>query len=454
MPRAPLTESLPNIPALETVRSSRTATQLTTLPNGLRVVTQSSNSPVASIGAFVDAGSRYETRESAGISHFLEIMALKSTSNRSDFRLVREMLKMGVSLQASASREHFLYTADALKDFVPAVVGTLGDLMQNNVFHLEELMEEKEIYEERYSEREGATEQLMMEAVHEAAYLNNTLGNPLWAPKWNLPSFTPETLKSYQSQFFTPKRMVIAGVGVEHSDFVQLVQSSFSQLPADSIDTKNRQKAEYTGGEVRVNQKGESPVAHVALAFQTASWNDADLVPMCVLQILMGGGGSFTAGGPGKGMYSRLYLNILNRYDWAESVNCFNSIFSDSGLFGIHGVASADKGKQLVEALAKEFVKMTGPIEASELSRAKNQLKANVYYQLEQRTLRLEDIGRQVQTYGKVKTPEEISALIDSVSAQDLQRVATKMISQPLTVAAMGDTTLVPRYDLIQKLFK
>ncbi len=132
MPRVPLTETLPNTPALESVRSSRTATQLTTLPNGLRVVTQSSNSPVASIGAFVDAGSRYETRENAGISHFMEIMALKSTSNRTDFRLVREMLKMGVSLHASASREHFLYTADALKDFVPAVVGKFRTLNRHS----------------------------------------------------------------------------------------------------------------------------------------------------------------------------------------------------------------------------------------------------------------------------------------------------------------------------------
>jgi len=170
--------------------------------------------------------------------------------------------------------------------------------------------------------------------------------------------------------------------------------------------------------------------------------------------MMMGGGGSFSAGGPGKGMYSRLYSNVLNKYDWAESCTCFNSIFTDSSLFGIYGTAMADKSSSLVDIMTKELIRMTGPVDSTELSRAKNQLRSAVYMQLESRTLKLEDIGRQVMTYGKVQSPIEISEQISNVKPEDIQRVAKAMLATPVTIAAAGDLTSLPRYEQIQRAFK
>jgi processing peptidase subunit alpha len=175
---------------------------------------------------------------------------------------------------------------------------------------------------------------------------------------------------------------------------------------------------------------------------------------MCLLQMLMGGGGSFSAGGPGKGMYSRLYNNILNKFDWVESATSFNSIFTDSSLFGIYATCAPEKAKNLVDSISKEALNMAGPVRADELSRAKSQLKSAIYMQLESRALKLEDIGRQVMTYGRVQTPQQICQLIDSVNSEDIQRVAKKMLSTPLSLAAFGDLAHLPRYDLIQRSFK
>ena len=313
--------------------------QITTLPNGLRVVTLPSHSPIASVGVFVDTGSRYETPDLSGITHFLEVMSLKSTVNRTDFRLVREMLKMGANVSAASSREHFMYAADCLKEHVPAILGTLSDVIQHHVFHIEELLEEKEMYEEELKDKDKMMELKLLEAIHEAAWNNNTVGLPLYAPPHNLPYFTSETLKQYQRTYFTPKRMVVTAIGYEHSQLVELVQACFTQLPPDVIDPSSRQPAQYTGGDVRIHKKGDEGLVHIALAFETANWHDKDLLPMCVLQLLMGGGGSFSAGGPGKGMYSRLYNNILNKYDWAESASSFNAIYNDTAIFGIYGTS-------------------------------------------------------------------------------------------------------------------
>lgn len=429
--------------------------QISTLPSGIRVATLPSASPIASVGVFVDGGSRYETPDNNGITHFLELMSLKSTTNRSDFRLVRDMLKLGANVSASSGREHLIYSADCLNEHVPHVLGTLGDVIQHHAFDQQEIIEEREKYLQSSDARDKIMDLKIMESIHEAAYNGTGLGLSLFAPAHNLDTFDHESLKHYTRSLFAPKRMVVSAVGVEHAELVALTNEVFNSLPRSDSDLV-KVPAQYTGGEVRMHKRSSEGdgLTHFALAFETANWHSKDLVAMCVLQMMMGGGGSFSAGGPGKGMYSRLYSNVLNKYDWAESCTCFNSIFTDSSLFGIYGTALPDKAHSLVDVMSKEVIRMTGPVDATELARAKNQLRSAVYMQLESRTLKLEDIGRQVITYGRVQSAQDISQQIEAVTPEDIQRVAKSMIATPVTIAAAGDLTSLPRYEQIQRAFK
>lgn len=454
MPRTPLNETWDGLPALNVGAKIDGKSQITTLKNGLRVASIDSPSPIANVGVFVDAGSRYETQKNNGISHFLEHMAFKSTANRSDFRLVREMGKLGANLSCVASREHMMYSADVLRENVPYLVGTFADVLQNNLFDAMETADCASQYIADNTQRAEMADAVIMESIHQAAYFNNTLGLPLVAPSANVPSFTGEAMKAYMDTYFTGDRMVVSGVGIEHSELVALVDKMFGYLP-ESGTAPPRQPAQYTGGETRMHTRDSADgLTHFAVAFETASWNHKDLVPMCVLQMLMGGGGSFSAGGPGKGMYSRLYENVLNQYGWVDSANCFNSIFADSAIFGIYGTAKPEEAAHLVSILSQEATRMAGPVDPEELQRAKNALKSSVFMQLESRFLQLEDLGRQVITYGKVDTPEQIASLIDQVTAADITRVASDMLDTTPSVAAYGDLTYLPRYDAIAKAFK
>lgn len=463
MPRVPLDQAWPGLRPLQAAAHVSSASRLadlsaparvSTLPSGIRVATLPSASPIASVGVFVDGGSRYENTDNNGITHFLELMSLKSTNNRSDFRLVRDMLKLGANLSASSGREHLIYSADCLNEHVPHILGTLGDVIQHHAFDQQELIEERERYMQNQEAREKIMDHKIMESVHEAAYNGTGLGLSLYASQHNLDTFSHETLKQYTRQLFAPKRMVISAVGVDHNELVALTSEVFNSLPQSGNELA-KVPARYAGGEVRMHKRSSDGdgLTHFALAFETESWHSPDLVAMCVLQMMMGGGGSFSAGGPGKGMYSRLYSNVLNKRDWVDSCTCFNSIFTDSALFGIYGTCLPEKASELVDIMAKEFERMGGAVEATELSRAKNQLRSAVYMQLESRTLKLEDIGRQVITYGKVQTAQEISAQIEAVTPADIQRVARKMLGTPVTIAAAGDLTALPRYEQIQKKF-
>jgi processing peptidase subunit alpha len=450
MPRVPLDVPFPGLPALDTQALKTYPTEMTTLQNGLRVVSVNSNQPISSVSAFVDSGSRNETHANNGISHFLEFIAFKSTSERSSFRLVREMLKLGVNAVCSTSREHTVFAADGLSEYTGEMVHTLADVIQNPIFEQSELVEAYAEYVEASKEREGQADLQIMEAIHAAAYHNNTVGLPLYNPS-NVKSFTREVLSTHIKNFYSSDRMVLSGVGMEHAELVAMAEKEFGTL-AKAASPVAAEKAKYTGGDVRL-QRTEEQLAHVAIAFESGGWHSQDLVPMCVLQMMMGGGGSFSAGGPGKGMYSRLYQNVLNQHHWVESANSFNSIFTDSSVFGIYGTTTPEQAGNMVDVLCSEFIKMAGPVDNAELARAKAQLQSSVNMQLEVRSLQVEDIGRQLMTYGKVLTAKELCAQIGAVTNADITRVSANMLKTPPSVAVLGNLNYAPRYDDIAKRF-
>lgn len=428
---------------------------VTTLPNGLRIVTKAHFSPIASVGVFIDAGSRYEANHHlAGLPHFFEFLALKSTKNRSDFRLIRDLQKLGVNIMMSAQREHIIYAGDVARHNVDQLVGTLADLIQYHALDPTEISATQDLYAHETAQRDERADITISEAIHEAAYFNNTLGLPLIAPPTNIGNFNRDTIQNFLKTYFTPKRMVISGVGVDHAELVDLVSRAFVDLPADTLDISSRQPAQYTGGEVRMHQRGRDGPAHFALAFETASWHSPDLIPMCLLQTIMGGGGSFSQGGPGKGMHTRLYSNVLNQHGWVESANSSDSIFSDTALFILYGSTRPDKMADLVNVLTQEALGMTGPIDPLSLQRAKNALKSGISLQYESRGAILEDIGRQIMLYGKVRGVDEICKQIDATKAEDIIRVAKKILSSKPSVAGFGDLSSMPRYDHIERLLR
>lgn len=145
----------------------------------------------------------------------------------------------------------------------------------------------------------------------------------------------------------------------------------------------------------------------ILVGLEGCSHQDKDFISACVLNIMMGGGGSFSAGGPGKGMYTRLYTNVLNRYHWMYSATAYNHAYNDSGLFCIHASAPPNHVRGMVEVITKELVTMATKPGDQELRRAKTQLQSMLLMNLEARPVVFEDIGRQVLATGIRKRPED-----------------------------------------------
>ncbi|WZY96902.1 hypothetical protein YC2023_069231 [Brassica napus] len=418
--------------------------KITTLPNGLKIASEMSPNPVASIGLYVDCGSIYEAPYFHGATHLLERMAFKSTTNRSHLRLVREIEAIGGNTSASASREQMSYTIDALKTYVPEMVEVLIDSVRNPAFLDWEVNEELRKMKVEIAELAKNPMGLLMEAVHSAGY-SGALANPLYAHESALDRLNGELLEEFMTENFTAARMVLAASGVEHEELLQVVEPLTSDLP--NVPRQGEPKSQYTGGDFRQHTGGEA--THFALAFEVPGWNnEKEAVIATVLQMLMGGGGSFSAGGPGKGMHSWLYLRILNEYQQVQSCTAFTSIFNNTGLFGIYGCSRPEFAAKAIELAAKELKDVAGgKVNQKHLDRAKAATKSAVLMNLESRMIAAEDIGRQTLTYGERKPVEQFLKTVDGLTLKDITDFTSKIISKPLTMGSFGEVLSVPSYD-------
>ncbi|KAF2633072.1 hypothetical protein BU25DRAFT_406327 [Macroventuria anomochaeta] len=173
-------------------------------------------------------------------------------------------------------------------------------------------------------------------------------------------------------------------------------------------------------------------LSHIHLAFEALPISSPDIYALATMQTLLGGGGSFSAGGPGKGMYSRLYTNVLNQHFWVESCVAFNHSYTDSGLFGISASCAPSHVAQMLEVMCRELKSLgdeTGyaALKEGEVQRAKNQLRSSLLMNLESRMVELEDLGRQVQVHGRKVGVKEMCAKIEAVTVEDMRRVARQV---------------------------
>ena len=190
-------------------------------------------------------------------------------------------------------------------------------------------------------------EPLLAEMLHEAAFKEGPLANPKICPEENLKKINKSNLYSFMRTLYLPKRTVLTCIGVDHEEFVQMAKENFSsvvpiweQSESKNIDTR---KATWMGGskiiekdlsDLNQGSNNQLPeLTHLVVGLQSPAYlSEKDFVASCVINTLMGGGGSFSAGGPGKGMYSRLYLNILNRHHFMYSATAYNQSYIDSGI--------------------------------------------------------------------------------------------------------------------------
>lgn len=431
-----------------------TPTVIKTLPSGMKLAIDPTPSYFSALGFYVTAGSRYEnTYGLTGSSHILDKLSFKSTEKYSAKDMADSLNKLGGNYMCASSREAMLYQASVFNPDVEKMFELLAQTVTRPNLTDEEINEQLISAEYELNEIWLQSDLILPEIFQQVAYNKANLGCPLLCPLNDLSSINRDQLLKYRDIFYRPENLVLAFSGVDEKLADELVAK---YLPDSTTSTAGSSKlikepALYTGGEFSlpipegIEYRGEE-FHHIYVGFEGVDISSEDVYKLAVLQMLIGGGGSFSAGGPGKGMYSRAYTRVLNQYGFVESCKSFIHNFTDSGLFGLSlsCVPQADRvmaelvGYELNLLMSRDIGK--GGISEHEVSRAKNQLKSSLMMNLESKMVQLEDMGRQVQIYGKRVDVLEMCDKINQVTRDDLIVMAEKIFtgSEP-TIVVQGD---------------
>jgi len=408
--------------------------QLTKLPNGLTVASDRMEQvETASVGVWVQVGTRYEAAEVNGVSHVLEHMAFKGTKKRTARRIAEEIEAAGGHLNAYTGREGTTYFAKVMKEDIGLALDIIADILQNSVFDPAELEREREVIVQEIGQAHDTPDDIVFDHFQETAYPDQPLGRPVLGTEATVMGLKREALIEHMAGHYHAGRMILAAAGkLEHNALVERASQLFSGLSQG--DPVPPPPARYRGGEFRGEEDHEQ--VHLVLGVPGLPLGHPDQFAMAALSTVLGGG-----------MSSRLFQEVREKRGLVYSIYSFHAGFADSGLFGVYAGTGEKSLKELTPLVFDEIAGVAKGVAPEELARAKAQLKADVLMSLESTSARAEQIARQLTIYGRILPPAEVTALIDKVGEADLARCAALLLKGPLTVTTLGPAKNLESYE-------
>lgn len=395
---------------------SLTPPTVTTLPNGLRVVTDVlPHVETIACGVWVDVGARHEPAAINGISHVLEHMAFKGTARRSARQIAEEIEAVGGYLNAYTSRETTAYHARTLKGDMPLAVDILADILQNSTFDVTEFEREQSVIVQEIGQAFDTPDDIIFDYFQEMCYPNQPMGRAILGTAEIVQSLTPAHVKTYMKNHYGARQMVFAAAGnLNHAEVVDRVAEKFTNVPLDC--PKEETPAAYQGGETHYARDLEQ--THVVLGYEGLPLKHPDHYTCSLLSTILGGG-----------MSSRLFQEVREKRGLVYSIYTFASHYQDSGLFGIYAGTAPEKMDDLLPVVQEELHHFPKTLGNAELERAKAQLKAGLMMGLESTNARCEQLANHLLVYGRPILPPEILQNIEAVTLDQVAALATRLFS-------------------------
>ncbi len=417
--------------------------QKTLLPNGLLILSKK-NEHVSSIAieAWVKVGSRYESEKENGIAHFIEHLNFKGTKKRTSKQIAEEFDAIGGYLNAYTSREHTVYSAKILKEFLPLTIDIFNDIMFNSTYNEEDIEKEKNVVLQELAQAFDNPEDLSFELFYADSFKDQAIGKSILGTEENINSFTKNDVVNFVQKFYTAPRIIISAAGnVDHEELVKLIKNNFFPFEEKSTPIP-AVKAFYTGG-YRFKLDQDLSQFHLLIGFKGISLESQDYYKQEMLANILGGSIS-----------SRLFQEIREKRGLVYSVGSFCQYYSDTGLFGISAATSIDKLNELIQVLGDEVKKTTFDLKQEELNRCLAQVKSALLMGRETVDNWVGILAGNYSYYGRYIPKEEIWEQYAKLTIEDIQLFAKEVFSQNkhITITAIGNKNILPSYEEILQL--
>ena len=399
------------------------------LPNGLTILTESMTSVRSvSVGIWLRTGARQERIEDNGISHFIEHMLFKGAKNRSAEDIARAADSIGGHLDAFTAKETTNYSIKVLDEHLPRAFSILADLVKNPLFEPAHIKNESRVIQEEIKMVEDTPDDLVHEIFTQTYWRGHALGRPILGTRRTVAGFDRKRLVSYFRRHYAPNNLLISAAGhIKHAQFVDLVRQEFGDLHAGSALHSGRPPIAHP--HLQVRHKKDLEQVHICLGSPSYPQPHKDRFPSYILNSVLGGG-----------MSSHLFQNIREKRGLAYAVFSSLSSFHDAGCLSVYAGTAADKARQVIELVLKEFCDLkSNPISQEELQRAKDYLKGSLLLSLESSGSRMSNAARQEMYFGRYISVNEIARSVDAVTADQVQAVARDFFRpERLAVTVLG----------------
>ncbi|WP_022707715.1 MULTISPECIES: M16 family metallopeptidase [Paracoccus] len=415
--------------------------RLTTLPNGLRIVTrQMPGLHSAALGVWVSAGGRNERAEQNGIAHFLEHMAFKGTKTRSALQIAEAIEDVGGYINAYTSRDATAYYVRVLEQDVDLAFDVISDIVLNPVFDQREIEVERGVILQEIGQSLDTPDDIIFDWLQEAAYPDQPIGRTILGPAERVSGFGREDLAGFVTEHYGPGQMIVAAAGaVDHDRIVRLAEATLGHV-APRPQAK-REGARWQGLEFRRDKQLEQ--AHFALALEGPGYHAPDFYASQIFSAALGGG-----------MSSRLFQKIREERGLCYTIFAQSGFHDDTGMMTVYAGTGAEDLGDLANLTIDEIKRAAEDMTEAEIARAKAQLRAGLLMGLESPSAQAERAARTLAIWGRVPDPAEVAERIAAVTAADVRAHAEGLIANARPALALyGPVSRAPSRDaLIERL--
>ncbi len=384
------------------------------LKNGVRIISEKvPGVRSVSMGIWAGAGSRHENAERAGISHFIEHLMFKGTKKRSATDIAEALDSVGGQLNAFTTKEYTCYYTKTLDEHFELGLDVLADMFFNSTFTEKAINKERGVIEEEIKMYEDTPDELIHDFFVQTAWPEHPLGKPILGTVESLSKMQREDLLSYLKEKYVANRIVVAVAGnIEHQNVQEKIARVFEQMaPHEAEDLLV--PPENTCAEV-TNLTRDTGQVQICLGTGGLSQHDERLYTVYILNNVLGGG-----------LSSRLVQSIREERGLAYSVFSYHTAFCDTGLFTFYAGTSPTKYDEVIHLLLKEVQDVLHKgITEKELTRAKEQIKGNLFLGLESVSSRMTRLGRNELCLQRVIPLAEIVERISAVTLENVKTLA------------------------------
>jgi predicted Zn-dependent peptidase len=404
--------------------------EATTLKNGIRVISEEMpHVRSVSMGVWIKTGSRRETPQENGISHFIEHMLFKGTKNRSAEDIARSVDSIGGGLDAFTAKEMVSYNTKVLDEHLPLAFDVLADMVRNPLFREGDIEKEKGVILEELKMEVDNPEYLLHDIFSSNFYKDHPLGKPIIGTKDTVRAFDRAMIDDYYQRYYSPSNILITAAGnLQHERLVDLARQYFEDLKMNG--TLGPDVAPVPHARLVFRNKTSLEQTHLYMGVPAYPFSHELRFACYALNTILGGG-----------MSSRLFQNIREKQGLAYAVYSELAMYHDTGCMAIYAGTAVETAAQVIQSIVKELREIKeNLVPAEELRRAKDNLKGSFMLGLESTSSRMSNLARQELHFKRFFTLDEMIEKIEAVSAEQIRDIAREFFnSKNITLAVLGN---------------